>query len=164
MWRRETARRTPTDLLCASRRGAALVVVMLLVAVLSAFTMTAVSYLLASTASGRDSLAEARAMYLAELGRADASAYIDQHPAGPWPHTRPVTAVPDDQGASAGQYSYVITDLTLPMQNQRRLLLVHGFWPSQASPMAQRRLQVWMERQQGAWTTTAYTIGECGGS
>ncbi len=160
MWVQETSRLNTGG----SRRGTALVIIILLIAVLSAFTMAAVNYLIINVTAGRDSGAEARAMYLAELGRADAFAYVAQHLTGPWPYTRSLSAVSDGWNAPAGEYSYTITDLTVPDKNPRWLAQVFAYWPTQARPVAQRRLQVQIEKQGDDLTVIAWALGEYGGT
>ena len=141
-------------------RGAALVVVTLLISVLSVFALTAVSYLVNSLNGNQDATAQTRAAYVAELGRADAYAYVVNHPEGTWPHTRALTTVQDDRGNACGEYSYTITDLTLPEQNQRRAIQVDAYWPDHADPAAERRLNLWMEKDGGTWRINAWTLGD----
>ena len=86
-----------------ARRGAALPLVILLLAVLAMFTMTAVSLFLGSLTIDSESVAGARADCLAELGRADAFAHVVRNPGGPWVG-RSLTTVTDDAGVDAGQY------------------------------------------------------------
>jgi len=142
------------------RRASALVVVLILISVLSVFTLTAVGYLLTVVTAARDSGAEGHAVYLAELARADAAAYIASHPVGPWPCSRSLTAALDDRDATAGEYTYTITDRTLPKTKPRRLVQVYAYWPTQANPLAQTRLQIWMERDGSVWSVTAWATGE----
>ncbi len=142
------------------RHGAALVVVTLLISVLSVFALAAVSYLVNSLHGNQDRTAETRAAYVAELGRADAYAYVVNHPEGTWPHTRALTAVVDDRGDPCGEYSYTVTDLTLPEQNQRRAIRVDAYWPDQADPVAERRLNFWMEKNGETWGINAWTLGD----
>lgn len=143
----------------AARRGAALVVVTLLVGVLSTFAMAAVQYSI-TLAAERDSASTACARWLAELGAAAARAHVQRHPLGPWPHTRTLTAVADDRGAPVGEYTYSIADRTLPEQNQRRFIQVTAWCPTQSRPQAAWRLRVWMEQESDRWRTTAQGSGE----
>jgi len=145
----------------SGRRAIALAVVTMLVSVLSVFSLAAVSFLLSSLGGNSAAIAEARALYLAELGRADAFGYVASHPAGPWPRVRSLSAVTDDRGAAAGEYSYTITDLTLPEQNQRRLVHVHAYWPTQAAAAGACELRVWLEQKDGTWRTVAWATGDC---
>lgn len=140
-----------------------MLVVALLVGVLSAFSVTAVNYLIGSLDSDRDSAAETRSLYLVELGRADAFAYVVGHPEASWPHSRTLTAVLDDQDVASGEYSYTITDLTLPEQNERRRVQVDAYWPDQARAVAENRLYFWMEESGGTWAITAWTLGTYAG-
>ena len=141
----------------SGRRGGALPVVTMLVSVLAVFSMSAVSFLLSSLNVGSASEAEARAAYVAELGRADAFAYVVRNSAGPW-SGRAVTAVVDDLGAGAGEYYYTITDLTIPEQNQRCVVVVYGYWPSQSSATASQELRFWMENDGGTWAMTGWYL------
>ena len=142
-------------------RGSALAVVTLLVSVLSVFSLAAVSYLLSSLKSDTESAAADRTLYVAELGRADAFAYVVRHPDGPWPHTRTLTTLLDDRNGQAGEYSYTITDLTLPEQNQRRLVHVHAYWPTQLDQARACELRLWLEQTDGAWRSVAWATGNC---
>jgi len=156
MWRCATDHRGPRPGGDA-RRATALVVVTLLISVLSVFALSAVSYSLSVLDSDRDATARVRALYLAELGRADAFAYVVKHPAATWPYSRGLTTVEDDQGTPRGEYSYTITDLTLPEQDPRRLVRVSAYWPSQANKQAEARLRVWME-EDGDWRIVAWEV------
>lgn len=145
----------------SGRRAAALLLVTLLVSVLSAFSLAAVSYLLSRLDADSYTIADARAFYVAEVGVADARAYVAAHAPGPWPHIRALTTVCDDRGAAAGQYSYTITDLTLPEQNERRRVEVHGYWPAQENTKAECQVQVWLEKRDDAWCALTWATGAC---
>ena len=154
MWRTGTSR---TRAIADGRRGTALPVVTMLVAVLAVLCLSSVSYLIGALATGRDSEAGIRAAYVAELGRADAFAYVVRNSDGPWAG-RPLTTVLDDVGVAAGQYYYTITDLTMPEENQRCLVQVYALWPSQADASAERRLKLWMEKDAGSWGITGWAL------
>jgi hypothetical protein len=139
------------------RRGIALPVVAMLVSVLTVLSLAAVSFLLSSLNVGTDSGAEARATYVAELGRADAFAYVVRNSAGPWTG-RALTPVVDDLGAGAGEYTYTITDLTMPEENQRCAVLVYGYWPNQSSAVASQELRFWMEKNGETWTMKGWAL------
>ncbi len=147
---------SPRRLIAGGRRGAALPLVTLLLAVLTTFCLSAVSCLLGALTTGSDSEADARATYVAEVGRAAALAHLTQNPAGPWSN-RSLTSVTDDTGAPAGEYSYTITDLTLPGQDQRCAVQVVAYWPTQANALAERRLSFWAENDAGTWNTAVWT-------
>jgi hypothetical protein len=147
------ARRPP-----AGRRGIALLLVTVLIAVLAVFSLMAVSYGVASMTSDLDAAGETRAAYLAELGRADAFAYVQNHPAASWPVTRELTTVNDATGAPSGQYSYTISDLTLPEGNQRRRGDVEAYWPDSTRPVAQASLSFWMEQEDAVWYLRGWTL------
>ena len=146
---RRTRMSAPATQIPPQRHGAALVIVTLLISVLSVFALAAVSYLVNSLHGNQDRTADTRAAYVAELGRADAYAYVVAHPEGAWPYSRGLTTVQDDQGAPCGEYSYTITDLTLPGQNQKRRVCVHAYWPDQANAMAEHEMTFYMELHEG---------------
>jgi hypothetical protein len=135
----------------------------MLVSVLAVLSMTAVSFLLSSLDVGSASEAETRAAYVAELGRADAFAYVVRNSSGPW-SGRAVTTVVDDAGAAAGEYYYTITDLTMPEQNQRCVVVVYGYWPSQSLATASQKLRFWMENDGGTWAMTGWSLERMLGS
>jgi len=153
MWRTGTSRMTVT---ADGRRGVALPVVTMLVAVLAVLCLSGVSYLIGALDAGRNSEAEAHAAYVAQLGRADAFAYVVRNSDGPWTG-RSLTTVLDDAGAAAGQYYYTIADLTMPDENQLCAVEVCAYWPSQADASAERRLRFWMEKDAGTWDTVVWT-------
>lgn len=154
MWHTGTSRWVVA---AALRRGVALPVVTMLVSVLTVLSLTAVSFLLSSLNVGSDSEAEARAAYVAEVGRADAFAYVVRNSAGPWTG-RALTSVDDDLGAGAGEYTYTITDLTMPEENQRCAVLVYGYWPNQSSAAASQQLRFWMEKDGETWAMKGWTL------
>ncbi|MFW6157815.1 MAG: hypothetical protein ACOC8E_00485 [Planctomycetota bacterium] len=135
------------------QRGAALCIAALLISVLSVFLLAAVDYYLSRLDSDRGVMGEARALYLAELGRADATAYIINHPGSPWPHTRSLTTVCDDLGDSAGEYTYTITK---PTGNWRRVS-VSAYWPSHAEPVGSCDVEAWLHRKSSVWRCEAWT-------
>jgi len=137
----------------------ALPVVALLVAVLTVFSLTAASYLVASNNIDRRHTADTRAVYVAELGRADAFAYVLTHPGiTGWPYTRPPTTLYDAWGHAVGEYTYTITNLTLPEQNPRAHTEVLAYWPTQAEAVVGYRLDFWMEEDGGTWAVTAWAL------
>lgn len=160
MWHTGTSRMT---LMTDGRRGVALPVVTMLVGVLAVLCLSAVSYLLAALDAGRNSAVEAHATYVAELGRADAFAYVVRNSDGPWTG-RSLTTVLDDAGVATGQYYYTITDLTMPGENQRCAVEVHAYWPSQADASAEWRVRFWMEKDAGTWGTVVWTSGASSGA
>ena len=139
------------------RRGVALPVVTMLVSVLTVLSLSAVSFLLGSLDVGSDFQAEARAAYVAELGRADAFAYVVRNSSGPW-SGRSMTAVVDDLGVGAGEYYYTITDLTMPEENQRCAVVIYGYWPNQSSAAASQKLRFWMEKDGETWTMKGWAL------
>ena len=145
------------------RRGVALPVVAMLVSVLTVLSVAAVSFLLSSLTVGSDSQAAVRAAYVAELGRADAFAYVVRNSAGPWTG-RAITAVADDLGANAGEYSYTITDLTMPDENQRCAVVVRGYWPNQSSAVVSQELRFWMEKDGETWAMKGWALDRGPGS
>ena len=147
---------SPIAVSAKGRQGSALPLVMLLLAVLTTFCLSAVSCLLGALDAASESEPAVRALCVAEVGRAAALAYLDQNPAGPW-SGRALTLVEDNAGVPAGEYSYTITDLTLPGQNLRCLVQVSAYWPNQANVSGERRLSFWAEKDGGTWNTTVWT-------
>ena len=141
----------------SAEHASALIVAVLLIGLLATLTMTAVQFYLSLGDSHRQTTAGSRAGYLAELARADAVAYVKAHPAASWPYTRPLTAVADDAGKNAGEYTYTIIDLTVPGGDPRRRIEATAYWPSQADVISQQRVYVWMKETAGAWQITAWT-------
>ncbi len=142
-----------TSRACRRQRGAALCLVALLITVLSVFLLTAVDYYVTGLQRDQDATGDARAKYLAELGLADATAYVNSGVSDTWPYEHPLTAIYDDQGKLAGEYSYTVTQ---PAGN-RRQITVTAYWPSQASPLAVRNIKMWMRFQAGQWHRRAWT-------
>jgi Tfp pilus assembly protein FimT len=145
------------------RRAAALVTAVLLMMLLSVFATIAVGLFTATVSQSRSAEAAIRATCLAELARADATAYVTQNLGGPWPYAKALTTVTAADHSPAGQYVYTIQDRTLPDQNQRRLVQIDVYWPSQAACQVQRRLNLWME-QDSDWSVTARARGSYAGS
>ena len=64
----------------------------------------------------------------------------------------------DDAGVDAGQYSYTITDLTLPEEDPRCLVIVDAYWPAQAEAIAARQLRFWMEGDGESWNLKSWAL------
>ena len=154
MWHIETDR-TPLGGHKRAGRGTALPLVTMLVSVLAVLCLSGVGLLLGNLNADSDEGAEVRAAYVAELGRADAFASVVGNPSGPWTG-RSLTTVLDDRGAIAGEYEYTITDLTLPDENQRCVVLVRAYWPTEANARAASRVQFWMEKDGETWGRTGW--------
>jgi len=136
-----------------SRRGAALALVALLLVVLSVFGGAAVSQLASAYRADADRAASVRVFYVAEAARAHATARVR---AGAGSETSGLCSLPDDEGVTCGQYSFAITDITLPEQDPRRRVQVDAWWPTADQPEAEREVTLYMEKSDGTWALQSY--------
>ena len=134
-------------------RGAALVLVALLLLVLSVFASAAVSCLGSSLNADTGWARETFVFYVAEAARAHAIARVK---AGVSSHVSGILLLQDDTGTGCGEYSYAITDITLPEQNQRRRVQVSAYQPDEATAAAQYHATFYMEENGGSWAVVSY--------
>ncbi len=151
MWDRGT--RQGLSATGARQRGTALVLVSLLLLVLSAFAGVATSHLLSALRADGQRTARSAAFYVAEAARAHAMARIA---AGAGSETSGVLSLTDDQGEPYGQYSFAITDITLPEQDPRRRVQVDAWWPTADEPAAEYQVTLYMQKSDGTWTLQSY--------
>jgi len=139
-----------------SRRGFALVMVTLLFPVLSVLGAAAVTYL-ASTANA-DSQATRRTLvfYAAEAARAHATARVK---AGASSEASGLLPLRDSRGVTVAEYSYTITDISLPEQPQRRKVQLLAYWPAQSGALARQQATVYLEKQDTTWSLRSYASG-----
>ena len=137
------------------RRASALAIVALLVSVLSILALAAVTYFMSSLQSDTDLAAGTRAFYVAEAARADAFAHVVNNPAEISYESGP-RVLRDNNSVRFGEYSYTVSDITLPEQSQRRRVEVHAYWKSQAEFAAERHTKFHMEQSGEAWSVVSY--------